>query len=1474
MGRNAPWYEAPEYNGLWDIFTELANTDESLRRSILRPHEDVDTRRPKQKDEYAGKHSVYAQRTRLDAALEVLIQFEIALQCDVRNTSQRMEPSDALPRLADLRKLIVSDSFCRYLEAYLYFGVRFLLTRWISPETVRKDDQGRSINRLPWWLETPPLLVAECAGAAARVYPGQKDERNVRVALSFLDGSVRQRLEFLLSGSNLSETLELWIRGLRPDLEGPVGCALEQIAKGLAIWADRQAKYYLYLAGRMDKLTDPLPPRPDRGWGCDHPVVARVALGDLYWISGLLRTEVTSEAKVMGRRVSWLGLLRFRAGQKGDTKTQQDMQGTEEILRQVFGACCDLVQNASELAELHQSQLAEPKPPVETPIDYLAKLAGKCVQLVRRTMHSKPVDRTLPRGWREVYDAELDEVNRQRTYRRYGGNPNIAKAQATADVNDHQLISSSASENPPENTVPEDHDDGPPEFWSERLRTPNAVSDLIGIAMSGGGIRSATFNLGVLQGLQELDLLRQVDYISTVSGGGFTGSWLMANVKRSNYWLGRLTPWEKSIGHLRQYSNYLAPRTGILSMDTWSLGALWLRNTLLIQLTALTWMLVLFTGVYLSRRFFQFLIDSPSFFAGLCLFALTGLVVFSLRKNLLNAPAWSTRGMVLLSAVLPAWLASAMLAARVFAIARANQIAPLWQCSPSGKWFARLCPARISTWIASLSTTKLGTWASSHSSGNFDYSMIFKTLLLDWEWLLLLSLTFAGLLIVTRVSLEQSATAVPEHTTRRTFAGLGIALFSTIVVHLCLCAIVYGCRKLWHVSNYDVRSWFAVATVVPTLVLLTYAFAIFLLIGLGGRACDAAQREWWTRYGAWILASAGLGMALPALVFGGPWLIHWLHHHHHASYGAVASWVATTLGGLLAGKSSRTTGDGTTRTPSLQMLANVGGTVFLVGAAMGAAELLFLFLRAYNSTGQIQGVLYFANLAHTGLLLVTLIVLLFCGILFTWRFDLNVFGLSELYKNRLVRCYLGATRWEPGKRKLQPFTNFDFNDDLRLDELAHKGFRGPFPIVNCSMNLSGSSDLALHTRHSASFTMTPLHCGSAREHVGYRSTTTFAGGISLGQAVAVSGAAASPNMGYNTAPLVALLMTLFNVRLGWWFRNPREPSSGRDGSLGLLYLGAELLGLASERRAYVNVTDGGHFENLGIYELVRRRSQLIIACDAECDETMTFTGLANAIRLCYTDFGAVIDLDLASLRRGDNGLSRTHSAVGMIRYSNGSVGRIIYIKASITGDEDATVTQYLTAHPTFPHETTADQFFKEEQFESYRRLGQHIVRNALRSAASRESLIRIAERLMDTMTPAASTTDNFLQHTRALERIWQHFREQHPLQMQRDGFLMELMGHAAPSGAVVNADITCIGLELLQLMENIFIDLRLDDFWEHPDHRGWAMLFMNWARSPRFRMVWQENHHTFGIRFEHFCSSRLGLLKDEPVLRVSPLTRD
>src|SRR5262249_11167637 len=141
-------------------------------------------------------------------------------------------------------------------------------------------------------------------------------------------------------------------------------------------------------------------------------------------------------------------------------------------------------------------------------------------------------------------------------------------------------------------------------------------------------------------------------------------------------------------------------------------------------------------------------------------------------------------------------------------------------------------------------------------------------------------------------------------------------------------------------------------------------------------------------------------------------------------------------------------------------------------------------------------------------------------------------------------------------------------------------------------------------------------------------------GISLGTAMAISGAAASPNMGYHSSPSVTLLLALFNARLGWWLGNPGpegETTYKDDGpATAIIPLAEETFGLSTDDRPYVYLSDGGHFENLGLYEMVRRRCRFIVAVDAGCDPAFAFEDLGNAVRKIFIDLGIRItfkDLD-------------------------------------------------------------------------------------------------------------------------------------------------------------------------------------------------------------------------------------------------------
>ena len=318
-------------------------------------------------------------------------------------------------------------------------------------------------------------------------------------------------------------------------------------------------------------------------------------------------------------------------------------------------------------------------------------------------------------------------------------------------------------------------------------------------------------------------------------------------------------------------------------------------------------------------------------------------------------------------------------------------------------------------------------------------------------------------------------------------------------------------------------------------------------------------------------------------------------------------------------------------------------------------------------------------------------------------------------------------------------------------------YDGPYPIWGTALNITHGEDLSWQQRKAASFIYTPLFCGwdyTAQPPVpvdlvrleapdlepdqgpiasfGFRSTATYGGeggNPVIGTAMAASGAAASPNMGYHTRAGVAALLALFNVRLGWWTGNPRNNKTYREYAPGAFYLLKELFASTDATSRYVYLSDGGHFENLGLYELVRRRLRFIIVSDADCDADYAFSDLGNAMEHCRRDFGVHIDLRASEdmhavkndylLKDARRLFRKQHYALGTISYprlpdeAEATTGYILYIKSSLTGDEPADVLAMRATYPSFPHDSTGNQFFNESLFESYRALGEHMLTNAL-----------------------------------------------------------------------------------------------------------------------------------------------------------------
>ncbi|PRY09835.1 patatin-like phospholipase [Pontibacter ummariensis] len=845
--------------------------------------------------------------------------------------------------------------------------------------------------------------------------------------------------------------------------------------------------------------------------------------------------------------------------------------------------------------------------------------------------------------------------------------------------------------------------------------------NLRALALSGGGVRSATFNLGILQGLAKAGLLSTFDYMSTVSGGGYIGSWLGAWIQRDGdvfKVIDRLNP-DKSrdpqgeevrpIRWLRMHSNYLTPNTGIMSVDSWTMGLTWFRNTLINQLI----ILLLFCSV-LSL-------------GGLLMYMWLDLERTSSTQ--LSIVFWCSSVMLILGSALAGWGMHAYNRSIGPPNPFPSEKMPL--LSNALMILAVVTAYLISGWL-------YGKECNTEGCSVFTGRM---------EVLLPIALTgFAGLLIVA--ILGRYDDCFPDYKTsyERTLAYVFLIFSSALSasVGLVLLAFVWDLMQLVKGWEFGEPSYYLAFTVGIPLVLEVISLTVVARMALLGRLFPDERREWWGRMGAlvhrvsfaWLLVAGAALLSEVLFVHG---VIKW-----SSKLVAVTGGWAVIIGlAVKVAFSSRTSPQHelANRGPSpLDMFVRVAPYLFGLGFLIVASNIVYWLLRypwLKYSPDEVPPLSWALCLTAV-----------FCSLslLLTWRVGVNEFSMHHFYRNRLVRAFLGATRRRTNReRTANTFTGFDKLDDLKLADLSGEKYSGPYPIINATLNATQVSDLDRQDRKGEAFVFTPLYCGfdfsrtralgmSATKsyEYGYRPTHSYAypGGPAVGTAMAISGAAANPNQGHHSSAATAFLLTAFNVRLGWWMGNPRRSTWKRpDPRLGLAYVVYEMAGKSNSKDNYICLSDGGHFDNMGLYELVRRRCRLIVLGDGEQDSLFTCEGLSNAIRRCRIDFGVEIQIDLTPVTKRDSGTKYSihHYAIGKIRYPGdppqGASGTLVYFKSSLTGDEPVDVREYAISNPAFPHQSTGDQFFDESQFESYRRLGLHIVEKALQDSGTRNALL-------------------------------------------------------------------------------------------------------------------------------------------------------
>lgn len=802
---------------------------------------------------------------------------------------------------------------------------------------------------------------------------------------------------------------------------------------------------------------------------------------------------------------------------------------------------------------------------------------------------------------------------------------------------------------------------------------------LAALCFSGGGIRSATFNLGILQGLAAAGLLDKLDYISSVSGGGYISSWLAGWIHRAGVeevapqlaaaQSDPERPEPAPLRALRQYSNYLTPRLGALSADTWTIASIVIRNLLL-----------------------NLLVMVPLLAAALC------VPLLAVARTVWS-PGWE----------LLFWLAVATGFAGLFFMSLLRASAKPRPGQEAGKgWDQRFLLLGL---VPLLVSTILMAWAV--ASYAKEAPLEFQKAL---RWIVIWSLVSPVAAFALSILLQGRVL----HRRRASFAGDLIALIlSGSVVTVIYAAIVGNWVEPLLASDYPLYPVLApILYLGPVLLGKTLFIAFSSVAEEWGYPSDLgdADREWWARWSGYVLIASVVWMAFSAAVFFGPSLLG-IARYEIGSRITTAG-LTGALGWLISrlGRSSQTSAQENGKSGGWRKwVLALAAPLFCVTVLILVSALTQDVLKKLNGEANPyeHEELWIPPFEGRVWQVLAAIAVLGGFGLFMGRFvNVNRFSLQAMYRNRLVRAYLGASNT---RRSPNLFTGFDSQDNLRMHELRTNR---PWPVVNMTLNLVAGQDLAWQQRKAESFTATPLHCGGAR--LGYRRSQIYGGeqGISLGTAVATSGAAANPNMGYYSSAAITFIMTLFNARLGVWLGNP-GPLGAKTYTRGgprssAMVLVAEALGKTSDEHPYVNLSDGGHFENLGLYEMVRRRCRHIVVCDAGGDPECAYEGLGNVIRKVRIDFGIPIDFDdrIHIYPKSEIKPDARYCAVGRVRYSavDGDVddGTIVYVKPTLYESpyEPYDVYNYARASADFPHETTADQWFSESQFESYRALGQ------------------------------------------------------------------------------------------------------------------------------------------------------------------------
>jgi len=841
----------------------------------------------------------------------------------------------------------------------------------------------------------------------------------------------------------------------------------------------------------------------------------------------------------------------------------------------------------------------------------------------------------------------------------------------------------------------------------------------IGLSLSGGGIRSATVCLGVIQSLMRSGFLPRVDYLSTVSGGGYIGTALSSLLSfrpldrypgatdREQY---EFRTGEKAHFDLRDTECHgfdPKPETPEATHHRWLSGKMVVEHL---------------------RAFGEYLVR---------------------RRRVLSRDVLRAIGAI------ASGLAATVLLFALFALLLASTLATVIEAAGGSVISESYATMTLPTYLAMLWYEISGM---DHASGILAFGALSSV-----------ALVLSAGTVAKRLPSDwfkrtgDTPAESQQHRALWIVGSIAAGLGFLVLPHLGNTAIGPGNRLLF----------------IPTFFLGAALITFIAYIALAVLAKDETALRSNTATRSYVTANNGLFLylfALSASITLIPWVLSQLHEagSNADMLGGVGT-VAAVVSGLAAWLRQKRASSESRAKHLVSRLKQLED--FLLKFLLGVAVLVFVVVAIILALATVVSllVLFGANPPDALHYLFFASATTVLWSTFGYAMDFNKLSLHYFYRDRLSEAYLRTLGPEANRTDaqsidtqrrmtikrdnglmllselhgiLQPRSaeatqdvappigekpafvqqavTSEWRDRVKITgapKTERMPFEGaataaPYHLYNTCLNLTTDRDMKLRSRKSAGFIFSKLFCGS--DVTGYVDTTAYRSGeTKVTRAMTISGAAADTALGNQTFFAQSFATTLFNIRLGQWLENPcykhgRHVHRHENWVFWPKYMLMEMLGISDARRRLIHLSDGGHTgDNLGIIPLLKRRCALIIAVDAECDPEYGFGSLMNALRYAEVDLGIKFNLDLSPIRPDENGLSDAHFAVGQIHYpatddDDDSDGTLIVLKSSVTDDDDETIRMFRKTHENFPQEPTIDQFFSEDQFEAYLAVGSAI----------------------------------------------------------------------------------------------------------------------------------------------------------------------